>query len=217
MNDNHRYELEKMKEIVRREGVRSYLEIGARFGISLRAIAETMEPGRIVVVDLPGGPWGAKGSQVPLEKLCEELRRKHEVYLFIGRSDDLKIWESVAGLAPFDLVYIDADHAYEAVQHDFGSYGPMGRIVIFDDIFAEGTGVVQLWDELKGRYRSEALFSPALPKMQGKGVLYVGEGRIDASVGIGGEARPADDQDGGGVGSEPSGTLRVGEGQADPE
>ncbi|HRY32093.1 MAG TPA: class I SAM-dependent methyltransferase [Bacteroidales bacterium] len=51
---------------------------------------------------------------------------------------------------PFDLVFIDADHSYEACKADWENIGKHGEICIFHDI-VEPTcpGVIRFWNELK--------------------------------------------------------------------
>jgi hypothetical protein len=56
----------KRSALLQREGVRSYLEIGSKFGGSLWRVANSLPPGsRIVSVDLPNGTkaWGKAASR----------------------------------------------------------------------------------------------------------------------------------------------------------
>ena len=55
---------------------------------------------------------------------------------------------------PYNIVFIDADHSYEAAPADWLNYGPLGKIVGFHDIIGE-VGVRQLWAELKAAYQTE--------------------------------------------------------------
>lgn len=56
-------------------------------------------------------------------------------------------------VAPFDLVFIDADHTYEWVKHDILAYAPMvrsGGILCGHDYFHKAPGLMQAVDELIG-------------------------------------------------------------------
>lgn len=70
-----------------------------------------------------------------------------------GDSHDGVIIEAARALGPYDLVFIDADHGYNAVKWDWLNYGPMvayGGMVVFHDILPRpGYGVWQVWDEVK--------------------------------------------------------------------
>jgi len=63
----------------------------------------------------------------------------------------------VAGLAPFDWLFIDAGHYYQEVKDDWDNYMPLvlpGGIVCFHDILPPNEvhpeiEVAQLWDEIR--------------------------------------------------------------------
>lgn len=52
--------------------------------------------------------------------------------------------------APYDLVFIDADHSYEAAMQDFHDYASMGKVVAFHDIagLRNCEGSQKLWRDL---------------------------------------------------------------------
>lgn len=50
---------------------------------------------------------------------------------------------------PIDVLFIDADHAYESVKSDYTLYAPLTRhIVAFHDLFCLST-VYRVWDEAR--------------------------------------------------------------------
>jgi predicted O-methyltransferase YrrM len=168
--------------VFQREGVRSYLEIGSKFGGSLWRIAKALPKGsRIVSVDLPKGTKAWPESSASL-KACV-LRLIDEGYdarIIWGGSTDVAVIEQVRALAPFDAILIDANHTLPYVTADFANYAPMGRLIAFHDIAwrraPEWVGVridvPQFWDSIKGGYRHEEFRSCPTGKNNGIGVLW---------------------------------------------
>lgn len=153
-------ELARLIELFRVNGVRSYLEIGARYGGSFEAIMRALEPGaRGLAVDFPGGNFGDMGSADILLSTINRLRRdRPDIGTVFGPSTALEVIERVRATGPFDAVLIDADHSYEAVQRDFAIYSQMAKIVVLHDIAAptslrSRTGlpveVPKFWDKIK--------------------------------------------------------------------
>lgn len=72
--------------------------------------------------------------------------------------DEMALKELLPTKDPVDLLFIDADHTYEAVRHDFQIFSPLvrtGGIIGFHDITpGEGNGVPKFWGELKNNYSS---------------------------------------------------------------
>lgn len=148
------------------EGVRSYLEIGARDGDSFHAVMSALPPGsRGVAVDLPGGAWGWSASKKNLDRAVADLRgRGYEVRAIYGDSKALATRQLVANDAPFDALLIDGDHRFAGVFHDWENYGPMAGLVAFHDIDGHGVRkgnmpveVPKLWDILRYQYRSREI------------------------------------------------------------
>lgn len=132
-----RGEFSEFINVMKAEGIKSYLEIGSKHGGTLWAMTTEVLPigGLAVSVDLPHGDTSFKESQPHLEACVSELnRRGYHSCLFIGDSTDPKIIDGVSSLAPFDLVFIDANHTEPYVRQDWKNYGKFGRIVAFHDI-----------------------------------------------------------------------------------
>lgn len=158
----HPAELEEFIALLKREGVRSYLEIGSKFGGLLWKVGNALPAGsRVVSIDLPWGDGSFKQSQPWLEKCVGALKGGgYDAHLLIGDSHDPASVAFAAGLAPFDCVMIDGDHSAEGVRADWENYGPLGRIVAFHDISwlprpskKAPVEVPKFWDELKAGYR----------------------------------------------------------------
>lgn len=129
-------ELNEFCKFVGEHRVRSYLEVGSKYGGSLWHVARAMPRGsRIVSVDLPHlSTFKRPVSQPYLEQVVKELSSNYDTTLIIGDSTDPEVVRKVGALAPYDLCLIDANHAEEYVRSDWKNYGPMAKIVAFHDI-----------------------------------------------------------------------------------
>lgn len=169
--------------ILRQEGIRSFLEIGSKFGESLKRVGAALEnPSRLIAVDLPKGTRAWPHSERALKRTIDDLcKAGHDAQVIWGDSTNKGVISVVRALGPFDAIFIDANHTLPYVTADWENYGPMGRIIAFHDIawrrspeWGEGLriDVPQLWQSLKGQYRhEEAKFCPS-GKNNGIGVLW---------------------------------------------
>lgn len=175
-------EISALADLLAEEGVRSFLEVGSKFGGSLRRIGEKLVvPSRIVSVDLPGGTKAWAHSSAALTDTVKDLSAKgHETHLIWGNSQDREIVDRVRGLGPFDAIFIDADHRWAGVSADWDNYSPMGRIIVFHDIAwrraPEWVGtridVPEFWNSIKLRYRHREIKQCPTGKNNGIGVLW---------------------------------------------
>jgi predicted O-methyltransferase YrrM len=161
----NRNELAEFTGILRDEKVKSYLEIGCKFGGSLWIIGNTLPTGaRIVAVDLPHGDTSFKDTLPHLHECVEALKRKgYDAHLIIGDSTDGAIVEKVYALGPFDACLIDANHTLPYVTKDWKNYGKVCRLVAFHDInfwrpqpmpkHKKPIEVPQVWNAIKQDYR----------------------------------------------------------------
>lgn len=165
------------------EGIRSYLEIGSKYGGSLRRVAELMPPGsRVVAVDMPHGTGSWEQSNISLRKCIAELNgRGLDARVIWGDSTDPAVVEKVRARGPFDCVLIDANHTLPYVSKDFMNYGPMARIIAFHDISfhrdippVTPIDVPEFWKELKSRYQDKYRFKELKyePDNNGLGILW---------------------------------------------
>jgi cephalosporin hydroxylase len=169
-------ELIEFLRIVQRENVRSYLEIGSKFGGSLWAVTIAMQAhSRAVSVDLEG--------RAELKECVHKLQKIHryEVHMVTGDSSDPNIIETVRVFGPYDLLLIDGNHTEPFVRMDWLNYGPMARIVAFHDI-AYDLGdrpdkpwkieVPKVWNEIKQGFRHEEIKLCRTKRDNGIGILW---------------------------------------------
>jgi hypothetical protein len=152
-------ELDQFRDLIRANGVRSYLEIGCKFGESVWEISRVLPAGALIVgVDLPLGDHTLQ----PLKQRFVQLRTLgYDAHLKIGDSTNRAIIEMVRALGPFDLCLIDANHTEPYVRADWANYGSMASIVAFHDIgWIEPPGfkkmpihVPRVWNEIKQKFR----------------------------------------------------------------
>lgn len=154
----HPDELRAFIALLLAEGVRSYLEIGARHGDTFYEVMRALPAGsRGVAVDLPGGAWGITSSRNALANAVRKLRREgYEVRMLLGDSTKPEIRRVLEGLR-FDAVLIDGDHRYEGVRADWQFCRGLAPLVAFHDIAGEGqvqptsklpVEVPRLWAEI---------------------------------------------------------------------
>jgi predicted O-methyltransferase YrrM len=174
-------EFDRLIALAVREKTARYLEIGCRFGGAFdRMVRSLPKDGRYVALDLPMGKWGKK-SRPTLERVVANLKRDGwtDTRAIFGDSHDPHILRAVTRLSPFDLIFIDADHSYDAVCQDWFDYGPLGRLVAFHDINGAGqrdhsvtytVEVPKLWEAIKDHHRHAEFIDPA--DRYGIGVLW---------------------------------------------
>lgn len=158
--------------IMRRENVRSYLEIGSKYGVSLRMAAACLPvPSRIVSVDIGARPMLIN----TIGGLCAA---GYDAHMIAGDSTSDATVTLANGLGPFDCCFIDANHMTEYVEKDFANYGPMCRMVAFHDVGWRPTEwgtdkihVPAVWNKIKDRYRHEELCLS--PNSHGIGVVWM--------------------------------------------
>ncbi len=176
-------EIARFVEIVAENKVRSYLEIGSKFGGSLWTVSQVLpKKARIVAVDLPEGNRADVTTRSVQACITELNRLGKDARVIFGDSTDSAVIEAVRKLGPFDAVFIDANHTTEFVESDWSAYGQMARMVAFHDIawrrapdWAKGDkriDVGQLWDVLKETYRHEEIRLCPTGKNNGIGVLW---------------------------------------------
>lgn len=158
-------------KFIKMQKCESYLEIGSRFGGSFYYIVKSMptRPGPFISIDLENKIYGKGGSKKHLDLVFKSLKRDGYSELYHINSDSrMQVTvDTVRRLGPFDLVFIDGDHRYQAVKADWENYRSLGRIVAFHDIDHRNSknrdpkvGCPRLWDEIKNKFLTMELVDP---------------------------------------------------------
>ena len=138
------WELEQLLAVVERLAPVSVLEVGTWHGGTLWHWLQFA--GSVVAID-------------DEMRLAADWRQWAEeagatLHLLQGRSQDPAIVEQARELGPYDFIFIDGDHTYEAVKADWANYRDMvwpGGVFCFHDTQHIGDatyGVEQLWGEI---------------------------------------------------------------------
>jgi Methyltransferase domain len=174
-------ELDGLVDIIRSEGVRSYLEVGISHGFTFRHVGTCLPEGsRMTGVD-NHGVW----TPHLVETMALLKERGQDADMIWGDSTDSMTVQRARARGPYDLVLIDGDHSHAAVRGDWACYKGMARIVAFHDIDAHSNkgwdaarlrrfGVPSLWLELRSKYRHVEIISKQQRGM-GIGVIWLRE------------------------------------------
>jgi predicted O-methyltransferase YrrM len=163
-------------DLLAREGVKSYLEIGSKFGGSLWRVANALPKGsRIVSIDL-------NRNGTSLQECINALNGSgYDAWLIPLDSTLPEAIQRAKGLGPYDALFIDGDHRPDGVWADWHNYSAMARIVGFHDIGwkrspdnpkAKSIAVPEIWDEIKQPYRHEEIKLCPTGNNNGIGVLW---------------------------------------------
>ncbi len=177
----YQFEIQGFIDLLCSENVRSYLEIGCRYGDTWHAVGSALEQGsRLVGLDLPGAKSGFehKGGHQDsgdyLELAASDLRKQgQDAVVIIGNSHKRNTIETARAAGPYDAILIDGDHTAAGVNSDWDDYGPMGRIVAFHDISGNGKWALQIrpiFQLLAKKLRSTTIIHDDLRR--GIGVLW---------------------------------------------
>jgi predicted O-methyltransferase YrrM len=159
-----RSEIVQFGRIVQDIGPSRILEIGTNYGGTLLLLCRVSAPGaKIISVDLPNGPFGGGYPKRKAPLFRRFPKGNAQLYLIRGDSHVPSTRDHVLkilGGEQLDCLFIDADHTYSGVRHDFEMYSPLvrsGGVVAFHDIvtYQQGTQceVEKFWGEIKQGYR----------------------------------------------------------------
>ena len=171
-----------------RKGVKKpkVLEIGIRFGAQSWYYKEFLNA-NYYAIDMR--PRDYEVSTIP-EKYPRKVNIHPETTFIEGRSDDPEVFEKIRKLLAgeqFDLVFIDAEHSYQAAYNDWNNFGKYAKhLCVFHDvnILPDGNTCAKLFkDMVKSKYPVIEYKIPDLMPVQekdGTEKYYV----ISAGIGV---------------------------------
>lgn len=168
------WEIAALLDILQERQPRNVLEIGSAEGGTLRLFMQTLDPGaQFVSIDLEfresaGRRWAEKYG--------------HTLNVLNGPSQSPEIDVLATQIMPtIDFLFIDGDHSYEQVRHDFESYGwhvpPGGLIGLHDILFTPDDPAVEvhrLWTDIReAGYITQELITGRDNGPGGIGLVYI--------------------------------------------
>tara|TARA_B110000967_G_scaffold177043_1_gene190888 strand:+ start:2349 stop:3014 length:666 start_codon:yes stop_codon:yes gene_type:complete len=134
----------KKDERLKKRKIKKYLEVGFNHGIANTILNKFFAFEEIVALEI-------FGAHIIGQTLLSNLRFKNLTIIASDSKANSTI-ERVKKFEKFDLIFIDADHTYNAVKSDFNNYVPMLNkkgVMVMHDIHFPGSGSEKFWNELK--------------------------------------------------------------------
>jgi glycosyltransferase involved in cell wall biosynthesis len=187
-------ELGPLLQLVAQARPRTIVEIGTARGGTFWAIAQTAPDDALLVsMDIPAGSpldvnsggedvYTGRGERKKLKDLIKPTQGLRLIDMNTQLPQAKGALAHALNGRMVDLLFIDGDHRYEGVKHDFDTYSQFvapGGIVAFHDIvthYDKRVGVSKFWDEIKMQYEYEEFVGPetwGYTPWGGIGVLYL--------------------------------------------
>jgi cephalosporin hydroxylase len=144
-------QLSKFGNYIANLNIKSYLEIGCRFGGTFIFIAEILakknEDIRLYACDM-----------IPMSDILSKYSRIRKLH-YLKMSSTSKEFKSFVGSCPPEFVFIDGDHSYAGVKNDFDLCDSLEtKYIVLHDIDNDVCpGVKEAWNEIKKDNRFETL------------------------------------------------------------
>ena len=160
------------------------LEIGTAKGGTLYLLSKAAKTNATIIsCDLPGGLYGGGYPAWKGDIFRKLISAPQQLHLIRGNSHDAETRRKVVtaiGSAKVDLLFIDGDHSYAGVKHDFMFYrdlvrpgGLIGLHDILPNRFDPDIDVARFWDEVKMEYNTEEIVADRNQGRFGIGLVKV--------------------------------------------
>jgi len=164
----HEWELDRLVDLCERARPKRVLEIGSWEGGTLRRWL-AFSPLRLAVVDDE-----MRGAN--LWRAWAAVAGTH-LHLIEGKSQDQGVIAAAVEHGPYDWIFLDADHRYEAGKADWAAYEPLiapgGLFAMHDIRDYEHGNLSALWQEIRrGRRSLEILDLSVEEPWGGIGVVW---------------------------------------------
>jgi len=159
----------------------SFLEIGVYKGqilslIQMLSNLSGKKPNIVGVTPLFDAPFANYNRGPFIENIFKQFDlTMANTRVLDGLSQDPKISSIVSGVGPFDMVYVDGDHSYEATVFDIKKYGSMvkkGGFLVVDDCndykqIPQGTfkGIIEVSNAVRDTVEKDSFFREVLTCM----------------------------------------------------
>ncbi len=162
-------EIVKLCGLVAKHRPRVILEIGTANGGSLFLFTKLAAKDAIIIsIDLPAGKFGGGYPLYRAEFYKTFCSTGQQMHLLRANSHDKitleKVKEILAG-RKIDFLFIDGDHTYEGVKHDFEQYSTLtanDAVIALHDIARHRNGseckVDEFWNEISSKYNNPIEF-----------------------------------------------------------
>ena len=149
------------------------VELGSHMGLSALAMALALkklgEGGKLYAIDcwegdIQAGEYSEAVYQTFLKRV-EQLKLESTVVPLKMFFDEAR--DKIA--TPIDLLHIDGLHTWDAVKHDWDTFGPLvrpGGLILFHDVNTIYDGVRKFWDGLATKLESHTV-----PYSHGLGIV----------------------------------------------
>ncbi len=139
----------------------SYLELGiGRGGSFLLNVMFQKDIDMAVAVD--NSEYWKNDQKKSIKEKIEWLKEQDKYVSFYDCSTDDFFANKIGLSIKFDCIFIDADHSYEGVKKDFDNalrhIKRDGYIIFHDIASSQCPGVVQIWEEVKDKYKMVETF-----------------------------------------------------------
>lgn len=169
----HKWELDRVLDLYRARKPKKVLEIGTYHGGTLYHWLQNATPGTHVV-------------SVDSYQAGVDNRRLYDAWIpegvkltaIEGDSHNPDVVNAAERYAPYDWVFIDADHLFKAVLKDWLNYGGLANgVVLFHDILEHEAHpeiqVKTLWDAIKAEYVTDEIIEDVNALWGGIGVVFL--------------------------------------------